>query len=104
MTLQRALAVHPAAAEKHGRSLSFFEFWPGWLFYTPVVIHWLLLGLRYRDFSLPTAATRGSPPAACVANQSSPSLTRSDPRLSIWSHQPAASSADPTPGPPPKPR
>jgi hypothetical protein len=42
--------------EKPARPLSFFEFWPGWLFYTPVVMHWLLLGLRYRDFSLPTAA------------------------------------------------
>lgn len=38
------------------RTLSYFEFWPGWAIYTPVVIHWLLLGLRYRDFSLPTAA------------------------------------------------
>jgi hypothetical protein len=36
--------------------LSFFEFWPDWAFYTPVVIHWLMLGLRYGDFSLPTAA------------------------------------------------
>lgn len=43
-------------ATRHGRPLSFFEFWPGWMFYTPVVIHWLLLGLRYGDFSLPTAA------------------------------------------------
>jgi hypothetical protein len=46
----------PQAVEKPGHPLSFFEFWPGWLFYTPVVIHWLLLGLRHRDFSLPTAA------------------------------------------------
>jgi hypothetical protein len=36
--------------------LSFFEFWPGWLFYAPIVAQWILLGLRYRDFSLPTAA------------------------------------------------
>ena len=43
-------------AEKRGSPLSFFEFWPGWLFYTPVVLHWLLLGLRHGDFSLPTAA------------------------------------------------
>jgi hypothetical protein len=42
--------------EKPGHPLSFFEFWPGWLFYTPVVIHWLMLGLRHGDFSLPTAA------------------------------------------------
>ncbi len=39
-----------------GKPLSFFEFWPGWIFYTPVVIHWLMLGVRYGDFSLPTAA------------------------------------------------
>ena len=31
------------------RVLSPFEFWPGWLFYTPVVIHWLMLGLRHGD-------------------------------------------------------
>jgi hypothetical protein len=42
--------------EKRGNPLSFFEFWPDWMFYTPVVIHWLLLGVRYGDFSLPTAA------------------------------------------------
>jgi hypothetical protein len=36
--------------------VSFFEFWPGWLFYAPVIAHWVALGLRYGDFSLPTAA------------------------------------------------
>jgi hypothetical protein len=36
--------------------VSFFEFWPGWLFYAPVVAQWIALGLRYGDFSLPTAA------------------------------------------------
>ncbi|MBE7210385.1 MAG: D-alanine--D-alanine ligase [Gluconacetobacter diazotrophicus] len=35
---------------------SFFEFWPGWLFYIPTVTAWLLMGARYRGFSLPTAA------------------------------------------------
>jgi len=39
-----------------GRPVSFFEFWPGWLFYAPVVLQWIWLGLRYGDFSLPTAA------------------------------------------------
>ena len=38
------------------RALSFFEFWPDWLFYGPVVLHWLLLGLRHGNFMLPTAA------------------------------------------------
>jgi hypothetical protein len=53
--LDSAVAA-PRIAEKRGSPLSFFEFWPGWMFYTPVVIHWLALGLRYGDFSLPTAA------------------------------------------------
>ena len=38
------------------RVLSPFEFWPGWLFYAPVVAQWIWLGLRYGDMSLPTAA------------------------------------------------
>ena len=55
MRLDSALSAWRAVA-KPGRPLSFFEFWPGWLFYTPVVIHWMALGVRYGDFSLPTAA------------------------------------------------
>ena len=55
MRLETAVAV-PRVAEQRASPLSFFEFWPGWMFYTPVVIHWLMLGLRYGDFSLPTAA------------------------------------------------
>ncbi|KXV62238.1 ATP-grasp domain-containing protein [Acetobacter orleanensis] len=50
----------PTAAEptrrKSGSPLSSFEFWPGWAFYTPVVIYWILQGIRYGDFSTPTAA------------------------------------------------
>ncbi len=38
------------------RAVSPFEFWPGWLFYIPVVAHWIALGVRHGGFSLPTAA------------------------------------------------
>ncbi|HEY0183172.1 MAG TPA: D-alanine--D-alanine ligase [Rhodopila sp.] len=55
MRLDSAVSA-PRLADKRGKPLSFFEFWPGWAFYTPVVIHWLMLGLRHGDFSLPTAA------------------------------------------------
>jgi hypothetical protein len=55
MRMESAVAVR-RTVEQHGSPLSFFEFWPGWLFYAPVVVHWLMLGLRYGDFSLPTAA------------------------------------------------
>jgi hypothetical protein len=55
MRLDSAVSARSAAG-KPTNPLSFFEFWPGWLFYAPVVMHWLSLGIRYRDFSLPTAA------------------------------------------------
>ena len=47
-------AAPPLAAED--RPTSFFEFWPDWLFYLPVVVQWIGLGIRFRDFTLPTAA------------------------------------------------
>jgi hypothetical protein len=43
-------------ADRRPPAVSFFEYWPGWLFYTPVVLHWALLGLRYGSVTLPTAA------------------------------------------------
>jgi hypothetical protein len=52
---QFALQAEPAALANE-RIISPFEFWPGWLFYAPVVLQWLWLGLRYGDMSLPTAA------------------------------------------------
>ncbi len=44
------LRVHPS------QPLSFFEFWPSWLFYAPVALQWLALGLRYGSPLLLTAA------------------------------------------------
>lgn len=42
--------------QRAGRAVGRFEFWPGWLFHAPVVAHWIALGLRHGDMSLPTAA------------------------------------------------
>ncbi|HEX3346646.1 MAG TPA: D-alanine--D-alanine ligase [Acetobacteraceae bacterium] len=44
------------APERSEPAIGRFEFWPGWVFYTPIVVQWIALGLRYGDFSLPTAA------------------------------------------------
>ncbi len=49
-------AIIPHGASERDRLISPFEYWPGWLFYTPVVAHWLLLGLRHLNWTLPTAA------------------------------------------------
>jgi hypothetical protein len=57
MRLDNAVsAPRIGAGRRRQNPVSFFEFWPAWAFYTPVVVHWLLLGIRYGDFSLPTAA------------------------------------------------
>lgn len=57
MKLESALrAALPRLADPDAPPISFFEFWPSWAFYTPIVAQWLALGLRYRDFTLPTAA------------------------------------------------
>ncbi len=53
--LRASQRATPFRAEQQS-PVSFFEFWPAWLFYTPVVVHWIALGLRYRDMLLPTAA------------------------------------------------
>ena len=49
-----------------GRSTSFFEFWPLWLMYIPVVCLWLVLGLRYRSFTLPLIANPAIPLSGMV--------------------------------------
>ena len=36
--------------------VSFFEFWPNWLFYAPVVAFWALKSIRYRSITLPCLA------------------------------------------------
>lgn len=38
------------------RPVSFFEFWPNWLFYAPVVAFWVLQSIRYRSITLPSLA------------------------------------------------
>jgi hypothetical protein len=49
-----ATARRPA---KNGSApVSFFEFWPSWLFYAPVVAFWALKALRYRSITLPALA------------------------------------------------
>ena len=39
-----------------GPALSYFEFWPGYLFYAPVGLLWAFLAARYRSATLPTIA------------------------------------------------
>lgn len=49
-----------------GRSTSFFEFWPTWLVYMPVVAQWIALSIRYRSLSLPLLANPAIPLSGMV--------------------------------------
>jgi hypothetical protein len=42
-----------------GVSVSRYEFWPAWFFYTPVVVQSLWHGVKYRNFALPLIANPG---------------------------------------------
>ena len=54
---------YPAIGGAHraapGNAISFFEFWPRWLFYLPVVAYWAGRALRHGSLTLPTAANPG---------------------------------------------
>ncbi len=49
------------AFDQSGEQLSFFEFWPMWAFYPPVMLYALYLMLRYRGILLPTVANPSFP-------------------------------------------
>jgi hypothetical protein len=49
------------AFNQTGKPLSFFEFWPIWAFYPPVILYALWLMLRYRGILLPTVANPSFP-------------------------------------------
>lgn len=49
-----------------GKAVSFFEFWPLWLMYVPVVLQWLFLAGRYRSLTLPLIANPNLPVAGMV--------------------------------------
>ena len=54
-----------------GKQTSFFEFWPSWLMYLPVVLQSLLLALRYRSLSLPLIANPQLPLSGMVGIEKS---------------------------------
>jgi len=47
--------------DQEGPALSFFEFWPMWAFYPPVMLYAAWLMLRYRGVLLPTVANPSFP-------------------------------------------
>ena len=66
------------------RIVSPFEFWPGWLFYLPVVVQWVWLGLRYGDMSLPTAANPSIELGGLCGESKSAILDMAGPEARPW--------------------
>lgn len=52
--------------EQGGPPVSFFEFWPMWAFYPPVLLYVFWLMLRYRSVTLPTIANPSFPGGGMV--------------------------------------
>lgn len=59
------------ALDLSGPSTSFFEFWPMWLMYLPVVFQWLWLSLWYRSLTLPLISNPAIPLSGMVGVQKS---------------------------------
>lgn len=53
-----------------------WEFWPMWLFYPPIVLYVLWLGVKYRRFTLFTACNPGLPAGGFVGESKSDILRR----------------------------
>ena len=53
--------IHPGMPllEKRERAISFFEFWPGFVIYTPVALFSVWLAIRYRGVTLPLNSNPG---------------------------------------------
>lgn len=60
-----------------GKSFSFFEFWPTWLMYLPVVIQSLFQGLYHRSLTLPLLANPALPLGGMVGVPKSALLAQS---------------------------
>lgn len=69
-TVEAADDAHPHVGmprlETHGKTVSFFEFWPSWLVYTPVALQWLGLSLRHRSLTVPLCANPALPLSGMV--------------------------------------
>ncbi len=66
------------------RIVSPFEFWPDWLFYAPVVLQWIWLGLRYGDMTLPTAANPSIETGGLCGESKSAILDLAGPTARAW--------------------
>lgn len=70
--------------DHNGPVTSYFEFWPTWLMYIPVVLLWLVLAVRYRSLSLPLIANPAVPLSGMVGVAKSTVFTVAGPIAQQW--------------------
>lgn len=65
-----------------------WEFWPPWLFYPPVVLYVLWLGLRHRSLTLFTASNPGIPTGGFIGESKHQILEglKAAPEVARWAH------------------
>jgi hypothetical protein len=84
-----------------GKPLSYFEFWPMWAFYPPLIVYVLWLMVRYRGILLPTAANPSFPSGGFVGESKSEILNLAIKAIPEWVapfvviHRPEAAFANP---------
>ena len=72
------------AFDQSGEQLSFFEFWPMWAFYPPVMLYALYLMLRYRGILLPTVANPSFPGGGFVGESKADILALATKHTPEW--------------------
>src|SRR5690606_32680992 len=63
---------------------SWLELWPLWFFYFPVVIYWIVLGIRYRNLGLPMLANPNIELGGMVGESKSQILEQAGPFASQY--------------------
>ena len=66
------------------RLVCWFERLPAWLFYAPVALMWLMLSLRYRSFTLPTAANPSFECGGLVGESKNQAMLQVSPAAARW--------------------
>ena len=61
-----------------GKQVSFFEFWPSWVMYFPVILQTLVLAVRYRSLTLPLLANPRLPLSGMVGVPKSQLLAQAE--------------------------
>ena len=74
----------PSVAQPAKPLICWFERLPAWMFYAPVALMWLLLSLRYRSFTLPTAANPSFECGGLVGESKNQAMLQVTPEAVKW--------------------